>query len=120
MIDEVYLTIDAIIAAQKKARKENDFLTLLVNSEALLEYLPSLINYSVNQESEYRKFEAKLIDEKDENGKRFSGAYCETKSKATDYYRDWQRAKLFIELIYEMVMMGKKLAGSVDKELNAS
>lgn len=120
MIDLIYKTIDVIITAQKKARQENDYLTLMVNAEALLEYIPELIRYSVDQEAGYRKFEAQLANEKDEQGKRNSGAYCETQAKATTFYSEWQKAKQFIELMYEMVNMAKKLAGSVDKELNAS
>lgn len=120
-MEAIYQTIDLIIDAQKKARKNNDFLTLLVNSEALLELLPKLINYSVDMESQYRKFEAKLADLMDEGKKRLnSSAYCETQAKATDEYREWQKAKLFQELIYEMVNIGKKLAGSVDKEFNSN
>lgn len=118
-MEEIYKTIDLIVKAQQKARRNNDFLTILVNAEALLERIPTLINYSVEQESEYRKFEARLSDEKDENGKRFSGSYCETKSKATDFYKEWQKSKLFMELIYEYVQISKKLAGSIDKEFNA-
>lgn len=120
MIEDTYKVIDTIIESQKKARKNNDYNTIALNAEALLEYLPSLINYSVNQEKEYRKEEARLANEKDENGKRNSGAYCETQAKATDFYTEWQRSKQFIELIYELVQMSKKLMGSVDKELSAS
>ena len=40
MIEETFKIIDKIIEAQKKARRENDYLTLLTNGEALLEYLP--------------------------------------------------------------------------------
>lgn len=117
-IEDIYKTIDVIVTNQQKARKNNDYLTLLLNAEALLERIPTIINYSVEQESEYRKFEAKIADEKDENGKRNSGAYAETKAKATDYYKDWQKSKLFMDMIYEMINLSKKLAGSVDKELN--
>jgi len=119
-IETIYKTIDVIIASQKKARKNNDYNTLLLNAEALLEYCPELINFCIDQESEYRKFEAKIVDEKDELGKRNSGAYCETKAKATDFYKEWQRSKQFIELLYEMVNMSKKLAGSVDSEFKSS
>lgn len=119
MIEEVFKTLDVIVASQKKARQSNDYNTLLLNAEALLEYCPKLIEYAVDQESEYRKFEAKLADSKDENGKRNTSAYCETQAKAQDSYKEWQRAKQFIELLYEMVNMAKKLAGSVDKELNS-
>lgn len=118
-ITKIYSIIDVIIEAQKKARQNNDYNTILLNAEALLEYLPRMIDHCVDQEAEYRKFEAKMSDEKDENGKRFSGAYCETKAKATDYYKEWQRSKQFIELMYELCNMAKKLAGSIDSELNA-
>ena len=52
-IENVYSTIDIIIASFKKARHNKDYLTLMSNGLALLEYLPSLINYSVEQEAEY-------------------------------------------------------------------
>lgn len=119
-IEEVYKTIDTIIASFKKARHNKDYLTLMSNGLALLEYLPSLINYSIDQESEYRKFEAKMSDEREDTGKKFTGSYCETKAKATDFYKEWQRAKSFIELTYELVNIAKKLAGSVDKEYTSS
>lgn len=119
-MDDLYKTIDSIVEAQKKARRNNDYLGLMTNAEALLEYLPSLINHSVNQESEYRKFEAKLSDGRDDTGKRYTGAYCETQAKATDFYKEWQRAKLFIDLLFEFVNMAKKLAGSVNKEFNSN
>lgn len=119
MIEKIYATIDTIILYQKKARKDNDYLGLMTNAEALLEYLPELINYAFEQEAEYRKFEAKLSDEKDEFGKRYSGSYCETKAKATDFYANWQRAKNFMELMYEMVNMAKALGRGVNNEFNA-
>lgn len=118
-IQVLYKLIDTIFLAQKKARHNNDYLTLMVNAEALLENLPTLINYSIDQESQYRKFEAKLASEEIE-GKKPTGSYCETQAKATDFYKEWQKAKLFIDLMYEMVALSKKLAGSVDKELSAS
>lgn len=120
MIEETFKIIDKIIEAQKKARRENDYLTLLSNAEALLEYLPKLIEYSVEQESQYRKFEAALSDKvSDETtGKRNTSAYCETQSKATDFYKNWQKTKLFIDLVYEMVNISKKLMSSVNNEFN--
>ena len=54
-IQEVFKTIDVIIASFKQARHNKDYLTLMTNGLALLEYLPGLINYSIEQESEYRK-----------------------------------------------------------------
>lgn len=118
-IEEVYKTINVIIAAQKKARANNDYNTILLNAEAMLEYMPTLIEYSVDQESAYRVFEAKLSDEVTE-GKRNSSAYCDTQAKATQEYRNWQYSKNLIELLYEMVNIAKKLAGSVDNELKAN
>lgn len=129
-IEEVYKMIDTIIRSLKKSRQNKDYLTLMTSGFALLEYSPELINYSVDQESEYRKYEAKLSNEYEviviqgvtanAKGKRNTSSYCDTQAKATDYYKEWQRAKNFIELIYELVNMAKKLASGVDKELNAS
>lgn len=119
-METLYDTVNAIIAAQKKARQNNDFLGLLLNAEALLEYIPGLINHSIEQEKGYRKFEAGLSNEKDDNGKRNSSTYCETQAKATDFYSEWQKAKLTIELLYEMVAMGKKIAGGIDTDLKAT
>lgn len=119
-MDSLYKTIDIIIAHQKKARQNNDFYTLMKNGEALLEYMPDLIRYSVDQEAEYRKFEAKTVNDYDSAGKMRTSSYAETQAKATDFYKNWQKSKLFMELIYEMVQMSKKLAGSVDKEFNSN
>lgn len=118
-IQVLYNLIDKIFLAQKKARHNNDYLTLMLNAEALLENLPTLISYAVDQENEYRKFEANLTNTEIE-GKKPTSSYCETQAKATQFYKEWQRAKLFMELMYEMVALSKKLAGSVDNELSAS
>jgi len=117
-IEEIYSAIDRIVEAQKKARLKNDYLTLLVNAEALLERIPQLIIYSTDQEHEYRKFEAKLADIKIDD-KRQSSSYCETMAKATDNYKNWQRSKLFMELVYEYINISKKLASSVNSEFNS-
>lgn len=119
MINETLKTIDAIIAKQKKARKEQDFLGIMLNGEALLEYLPAMIDYSVDQESAYRKYEAELTN-KDNNGKAATSSYCETQAKASDFYKEWQRTKQFIELMYEMVQMSKALAKGVSKDFNTA
>lgn len=118
MISDTYNTIDAIIKANKKARKDNDYMTLMMNGEALLEYIPELIAYNVDEEHEYRKFEARLLDEKIEGKKPNTSSYCEAQAKATESYKNWQRSKQIIELMYEMVQMAKKLATGVDKEFN--
>ena len=115
----VYETIEIITSKFRKDRKINNYLGLLEDGLALLEEVPKLIDISITQESEYRKFEALLADEKDENGKRFSNSYCETKSKATDFHRDWQKAKQITELAYELAQMSKMLARSVDRDIKA-
>lgn len=115
----MYETINTIIEYQKKARKQNDYLGIILNSEALLEYLPKLIEHSVDCEKRYRQYEAQLLETIDSAGKPRTSSYCETKAKATDDYAEWQRSKQMIELVYELVQMGKKIASSVDKEFNA-
>ena len=89
------------------------------NGQALLEYIPDLVNYMIEQESGYRKLEAKLSDEFS-GDKRNSSAYCETQAKSSDYYREWQRSKNFLELIYELVNMSKALGRGLNSEFNAS
>ena len=118
-IEEIYKSIDTVVLRFRKHRKEDDYLSLATDGITLLEFMPSLIDYSVLQEANYRKFEAGLIDELDGEKKRTS-SYCETKAKATSFYQEWQKAKLMCELVYEMVNMSKVLARSVDKSLIAS
>lgn len=115
----VYETVDIITKKFRADRKSNNYLGLVEDGLALLEEIPKLIEISITQEAEYRKYEAKLSDERDENGKRFSGAYCETQSKATEFYKEWQKAKQFQELVYNMVNMAKILAKSVDNEFKS-
>ena len=118
-MEKIFDLINSIIKEQKTARENNDYLTLMVNAERLLEGIPYIIKYSVEQESEYRKYEAKLANEIVDNKLR-SSAYCETQAKATDFYREWQRSKLVMELIYEMVNLSKRLAQSVNNEFNSN
>lgn len=115
-MEEVYKIVDVIVKAQKKARKDNDFFGLMKNAEALLEYIPQLIDYSINREHEYRKFESQILNSVTENAKPVTSSYAETQAKATDAYRDWQKAKQTIDWMYEMVNMSKKLAGTVLKD----
>ena len=119
MIDSIYKTIDKIIKAQKEARRSNDYITLMLNGEALLEYIPELIIYSIEQESGYRKLEAKLSDEYT-GEKRNSSAYCETQAKASEFYKEWMKTKMFMELMYEMVNMAKALGRGLNSEIKAS
>lgn len=118
-MEQIYKTIDAIISAQKKARKDNNFVALMINAEALLEYIPQLIEYSINQEHYYRKYEAELSNKIDPvSMKSFTSSYCDTQAKATEEYKNWQRAKQTIDWMYEVVNMSKKLAGTVLKDEN--
>lgn len=121
MIDlkDTYDLIDRIVEDNKDKRRKNDRDALLSNGEACLEYTYALIHHAVDQESEYRKFEAELA-QTEENGKKVTGAYAETKAKATDYYKEWQRAKQVIELLYHLSNMAKALARSIDSEYKAS
>ena len=114
-----YKIINTILEDSRRARQRGDWFKLVSNAEAILEYLTPIIDYEVEQESQYRKFEAQLSTEKDENGKRYTGAYCETQAKATDFYKEYRRALLMREHMYEVVQTCKKLAGSIDKEINA-
>jgi len=118
-MNETTKIINTIIAKQKKCRQEQDFLGIMLNGEALLEYLPAMIDYSVDQESLYRKYEAELTSGV-KDGKATTSSYCETQAKASDFYKEWQRTKQFIELIYEMVQMSKALAKGVSKDFNTA
>lgn len=115
-MEEIYKTIDLIIEYQKKARRENNFVRLVINAEALLELIPRLIDHSVTQEGLYRKFEATMSNERDDTGKRYTSSYSETQAKATDMYTEWRKADKFIELMYEMVNLSKKLVSTVEKD----
>lgn len=119
-MEEIYQTVDLIMLSQKKARARHDYITLMENGLALLERMPKLIEYSTEKEHEYRVFEARLTDERDDTGKKLTGSYCETQAKATEAYKEWRKAEKFMDLMYEQVQISKKLAGSVDKELSAS
>ncbi len=114
-----YDIIDIIIKKFRQDRKNNNYFELLNDGLAILEEIPKLIDISVREEGLYRKFEASLLDERNEDGKRNTSAFCETKAKATEHYEAWQRAKQYTELAYELAIMSKRLAGSVDKELKA-
>lgn len=117
---EIYDVIDKITDTMKKQRQNNDRDGLLMSGEAALEYAYKLTHLSVDAESRYRKFEATLADEADDNGKRNTSAYCETQAKAGDDYADWQRAKQVIEVLYALANMAKMLARGVDSSYQAS
>lgn len=117
---ETFKTIDVIIATIKKHRRNNDYINLVIDGLALLEYTKDLINYSIVNESNYRKLEAEILDKRDETGRRNTSSFAETQAKASDYYKEWQRTKQFIELIYELTNMCKKLASNIDNQIKAS
>ena len=114
---KIYEVIDVITQRFRKDRKDNNYYGLLQDGLALLEEVPNLINLSSEQETEYRKLEARLLDE-EKDGKRNTSSYCEAQAKASDFYREYRRAENFKELCYDMVNMSKKLAGDVNKSFN--
>lgn len=117
---EIYKNFEAIRQSNLKARKNNDYYTLLINAQALLDYAPDLIKIMVDNEHEYRKKEATLANTKDENGKYYSNSYCETQAKAGEEYREYIKAKATLDWLYESVNLSKKLAVDTDKNLTAT
>lgn len=111
--------IDKILADTKDARQHKQYDRIIINAQAVLDYLPAIIRYEVEQEAQYRQFEAKLALERDENGKPRTGAYCETQAKATQFYAEYRKSSLFRELMYEVVQISKKIARSHEQEYNA-
>lgn len=115
-MEETYKTIELIVKHQKKSRQDKKWIKLLVDAEALLEHIPTLINHSVDKESAYRKFEATMSDQVDSAGKRYTSSYCDTQAKATDMYAEWRKADKFIEWMYEAVNLSKKLGDTIGKD----
>lgn len=112
---EIYETLTLIKNSNKKARKENNYLKLLENSQALLDYLPDLIDYHVEQEHEYRKFEAEELTKEN-----MTSAKAETNAKATVGYKEFRRSYNYINWIYEAINVAKKLANDINNNLKAS
>lgn len=115
----MFEVIEKIIADTKSKRIKNDYYGIILNAEAVLEYLPAILNYEVEQEHQYRTYEAKLALERDESGKTRTGAYCETQAKATPFYAEYRKAQLFRELMYEVINISKKLSSGINKEFNS-
>lgn len=113
---DLYTTFRAINQSNKKARHDNNYYKLLENAQALMDYIPELIDIIVDNEHEYRKFEAEMTQKRDENGKLMSGTYCETQAKATQFYKDYRKAELIKDWVYDSINLAKKLA--VDNENN--
>lgn len=112
---EIYKTLEAIKNSNKKARQDNNYYQLLLNSQALLDYLPDLIDYNVEQEHLYRKFEAEQLSVEN-----MTSAKADTLAKATEFYKEFIRSKNYKEWIYEAINVAKKLAIDTDKNLKAN
>lgn len=118
-IEELNNTIEAIMSSNKKARNENNYLKLIENGFACLEYTHKLINISVDAEKEYRKFEAEELLRLAEAGVKGKNGEAETKAKATEHYQNWQWTVQLINLCYEMVNVSKLLSRSMESEYKA-
>lgn len=104
-------TINKIIELNKQARADNNYYLLLMNAQSILEEIPNLINLSVNYEHKYRVCEAKMVEDP-----KMTASRAEIFAKATEDYKEWQKIKQTIDLMYEMVQVAKRLA--VDVEFN--
>lgn len=112
---EIYKTLEAIKNSNKKARQQNNYYQLLLNSQAMLDYLPDLIDYNVEQEHLYRRYEAEELTKEN-----MTSAKAETNAKATEYYKEFTRSKLYREWIYEAINIAKKLAVDTNNNFKAS
>ena len=117
---ELYKTFDLIRKSNLQARRDNNYFKLLENGQALLDYVPDLIEIMVNSEHAYRKLEAKLSQEKDELGKRNTSAWCETQAKASEDYREYIKAEATLKWVYDSVNLSKKLAQDNENELKST
>lgn len=117
-VNEVHKVIQAIMASNKEARKRNDYIKLIENGFAVLEYVSTLIEIKIDSEGKYRQLEAseldRLMDTKGRNG------IAETNAKASQPYQDLLHATDLIELCYNMINIAKLLARGIDKELQAT
>ena len=118
-LKDITNTIDAIMADNKKARNENNYIKLIENGFACLEYINKIINISIDAEREYRKYEATLLMELKEQGNKGKNGEAETRAKATEYYIEFRHCEQLLNLCYEMVNVAKKLADSLNDELRA-
>ena len=117
---ELYKTFDLIRKSNLQARRDNNYFKLLENGQALLDYVPDLIEIMVNSEHAYRKLEAKLSQEKDELGKRNTSAWRETQAKASEDYREYIKAEATLKWVYDSVNLSKKLAQDNENELKST
>lgn len=108
-IEEIEKTINSIMNNIKLNRQKNNYIGLIENGIACIEYSYQLIDIIVNNEQDYRKLEAKEI----ESG---SLGRAEAIAKASDYYKNWKKATFMYNALLEMNMTCKKLAFTNEKE----
>lgn len=118
-IQELHKTIGAIMDSNKKARQANNYILLIENGFACLEYVHKIIDIAIDSEKKYRQYEAKVLEELKNSGVKGKNGEAETRAKATEFYSDWQHSIQLITLCYEMVNVAKLLSRSLDKELKA-
>lgn len=53
----MFEVIEKIITDTKAKRARHDYYGMILNAEAILEYLPAILNYEVDQEHQYRLVE---------------------------------------------------------------
>lgn len=119
-VELTYKAIDAIVRSNKEARDAGNYIGLVLNGQMCLNHVWTLVSHGIEQESLYRKFEARRLNELLASGERGKNGIAEVEAKATDYYREWQKATQTVNLLYEMTNLAKKLAGDVDKNLKAT
>lgn len=118
-IKEIGNIIDLIMEDNRLARANNNYIKLIENGFACLEYINKIINIMIDAEKGYRKYEAQLLLELKEAGNKGKNGEAETRAKATDFYSDYRHCDLLLNLCYEMVNVAKKLADSLNDELRA-
>ena len=116
-LQEISKTIDVIMESNKQAREQNNYIKLIENGFECLGFINKLINIAIDSEKFYRKLEASTLLELKSQGNKGKNGEAEVVAKASQYYSDWQNAKMLIDLCYEMNNVSKKLADSLNNEL---
>lgn len=117
---KIYETFELIRKSNFDARRRNDYDKLLENAQAISDYIPEIIDILVTQENLYRKYESDILDVDEVNGRKITSAVAETKSKATDYYKEFKRAELTLDWAYATINISKKIASSVTNEFKST
>lgn len=112
--------IDTIIKDTKQKHERHDEIGIISNAFVLLSHMSDLIKYEVDNEAIYRKKEAELLSSFDNTGKARTSSWAETNARASDEYKNYQKAMKFRDLLYEVVQLSKKVATATSKEFNAS